>query len=165
MNRVDRMKQSWHIYGKTWFQTAVSYYIYIMSPNENIPIWRQNSEEIICTKIIFYKCILRILNWIPVNKIGCRWYNKCFGGASCFVLIHPTQSKNYNLFHVIGSALKTDLNILFILTGKAFSKPTVVCPVTIQCPKFSKNSTGADGGPRSRVCAHLTLRSAPHWHQ
>ena len=28
-----------------------------------------------------------------------------------------------------------------------------------------KNSTGADGGPHSRVCAHLTLRSAPHRRQ
>ena len=26
-------------------------------------------------------------------------------------------------------------------------------------------SAGADGGPRSRVCARLTLRSAPHRHQ
>ena len=26
-------------------------------------------------------------------------------------------------------------------------------------------STGADGGPRSRFCARLTLRSAPHRHQ
>ena len=28
-----------------------------------------------------------------------------------------------------------------------------------------KNSAGADGGLRSRVCARLTLRSAPHQHQ
>ena len=27
------------------------------------------------------------------------------------------------------------------------------------------NSAGADGGPRSRVCACSTLRSAPHQHQ
>ena len=27
------------------------------------------------------------------------------------------------------------------------------------------NSAGADGGPRSRVCARLTLHSAPHRHQ
>ena len=26
-------------------------------------------------------------------------------------------------------------------------------------------TTGFDGGPRSWVCACLTLRSAPHWHQ
>ena len=31
--------------------------------------------------------------------------------------------------------------------------------------KLNLYSAGADGGPRSRVCAHLTLRSAPHVHQ
>ena len=31
--------------------------------------------------------------------------------------------------------------------------------------KFRKSSAGADGGPHSRVCAHLTLRSAPHRHR
>ena len=29
----------------------------------------------------------------------------------------------------------------------------------------NKISAGADGGPRSWVYAHLTLCSAPHWHQ
>ena len=29
----------------------------------------------------------------------------------------------------------------------------------------NRNSAGADGGPRSRVCACWTLRSAPHRHQ
>ena len=31
--------------------------------------------------------------------------------------------------------------------------------------KSKQISAGADGGPRSRVCARLTLRSAPHRHQ
>ena len=30
--------------------------------------------------------------------------------------------------------------------------------------KRIKNSTSADGGPRSRVRERGTLRSAPHWH-
>ena len=29
----------------------------------------------------------------------------------------------------------------------------------------NKNSAGTNGGPRSRVCAHLTIRKAPHRHQ
>ena len=31
--------------------------------------------------------------------------------------------------------------------------------------KLFKNFASADGGPRSRVCAPLTLRSAPHQHK
>ena len=31
--------------------------------------------------------------------------------------------------------------------------------------RYSKNSAGADGGPRFQVCVHLTLCSAPHQHQ
>ena len=33
------------------------------------------------------------------------------------------------------------------------------------CDKLKKISAGADGGPRFRVCARETLRSAPHQHQ
>ena len=33
------------------------------------------------------------------------------------------------------------------------------------CLTMFKISDGADGGPRSRLCARLTLRSAPHRHQ
>jgi hypothetical protein len=40
------------------------------------------------------------------------------------------------------------------------SKPPLKSELIIQI----KISTSANGGPRSRVCAHETLRSAPHRH-
>ena len=46
-----------------------------------------------------------------------------------------------------------------------FQHYTSECPYLTNDKITKKNSAHADGGPRSRVCARETLRSAPHRHE
>ena len=60
--------------------------------------------------------------------------------------------------------------IIQIGPGKGFRKVQTCWEHSSGGPRFFKepvmilitNSAGADGGPTSRVCARMTLRSAPH---
>ena len=99
------------------------------------------------------------------------WKKKrIYSGCSFLILCHPCLSCSPNMY-----ALEERFNSLLILIlihrwpiGKHFNpiSHSIIC-VWLQRGKIKRRKISAytDGGPRSRVCTRLTLRSGPHQQQ
>ena len=71
---------------------------------------------------------------------------------------HGCLNKHYSATRTLTNQnLKSSQNIP---CHKIYLKKVTSCSTTML-----QNSAGTNGGPRSRVCARLTLHSAPHQHQ